>query len=125
MLERRRTRSAARHHRTDIEAWTRDTHRIDVAEQLQAAGIEAVPVQDFGDVYDDPQLAHRGHFEHHTHPVLGDTPYERNGFRLASFESGYDRAGPTLGQDNEWALRDILGLTAAEVEALQDAGAVE
>ena len=72
--------------------------------QLQAAGIEAVPVQDFGDLHDDPQLAHREHFEPHTHAFLGDGLYERNGFRLAACPSGYDRAGPTLGQDNDWVL---------------------
>ena len=44
---------------------------IEVAEQLQAAGIEAVPVADFGDLHDDPQLAARGHFEPHEHPFLG------------------------------------------------------
>ena len=32
------------------------------AEALQAVGVEAVPVQDFGDQHTDPQLAHRGHF---------------------------------------------------------------
>jgi crotonobetainyl-CoA:carnitine CoA-transferase CaiB-like acyl-CoA transferase len=109
----------------DIEAWTRTRTRAEIAQQLQAAGIEAVPVQDFGDLHDDPQLAHREHFERHPHPVLGNTLYERNGFRLASFPSGYDRAGPTLGQDNDWALRAVLGLETQEIEALRSAGAVE
>ncbi len=109
----------------DIEAWTRTRTRLEVAEQLQAAGIEAVPVADFGDLHDDPQLAHRHHFEPHTHPFLGDGLYERNGFRLSAAASGYWRAGPTLGQDNDWALREILGLDAGEIEALQSAGAVE
>ncbi len=39
--------------------------------------------------------------------------------------SGYERAGPTLGQDNDWALTDVLGLDAAEIERLQANGAVE
>ena len=96
-----------------------------MAETLQAAGIEAVPVADFGDLHRDPQLAHRGHFEPHHHPFLGDGLYERNGFRLSACPSGYDAAGPTLGQDNDWVLRDVLGLSTPEIEALQDAGAVE
>jgi benzylsuccinate CoA-transferase BbsF subunit len=96
-----------------------------VAEELQAAGIEAVPVQDFGDLHDDPQLAHRGHFEPHEHPFLGPGLYERNGFRLAACPGGYDRAGPTLGQDNDWSLREVLGLSNAEIDALRATGAVE
>jgi benzylsuccinate CoA-transferase BbsF subunit len=109
----------------DVEEWTRTRRRSDVAEQLQAVGIEAVPVNDFGDLHDDPQLAHRGHFEPHTHPYLGAGLYERNGFRLAACPGGYDQAGPTLGQDNDWALREVLGLSDADVEALRETGAVE
>jgi crotonobetainyl-CoA:carnitine CoA-transferase CaiB-like acyl-CoA transferase len=109
----------------DVEAWTRARTRAEIATRLQAAGIEAVPVQDFGDLHDDPQLAHRDHFETHPHPVLGHGVYERNGFRLACLPSGYDRSGPTLGQDNDWVLSDVLGLNGAEIAALRDAGAVE
>jgi benzylsuccinate CoA-transferase BbsF subunit len=110
---------------TDVEAWTRARTRAAIAEQLQAAGIEAVPVADFGDLHDDPQLAYRGHFEEHTNPIVGAGLYERNGFRLAACPSGYDRSGPTLGEDNDWALREVLGLGSDEIEALQQAGAVE
>jgi benzylsuccinate CoA-transferase BbsF subunit len=109
----------------DIAAWARGRTRLAAAEELQAAGIEAVPVADFGDLHDDPQLAHRGHFEPHTHPVVGDGLYERNGFRLAACPSGYDRAGPTMGQDTEWILHDVLGLTSNEIAALRSSGAVE
>ncbi|HWS44849.1 MAG TPA: CoA transferase, partial [Acidimicrobiia bacterium] len=109
----------------DLEAWTRTRTRADIADQLQAAGIEAVPVQDFGDLNDDPQLRHRAHFEPHTHAVLGPGLYERNGFRLAQCPGGYSAAGPTLGQDNAWALSEMLGLDASQVEALQTSGAVE
>ena len=97
----------------------------EIAEQLQAAGIEAVPVQDFADLNDDPQLAHRGHFEDLTHPFLGAGLYERNGFRLAACPGGYNRAGPTMGQDNDWALAEVLGLSPAEIDTLRETGAVE
>ena len=49
---------------------------------------------DFGDLNDDPQLAHRGHFEPLTHPFLGPGLYERNGFRLAACPGGYDTRRP-------------------------------
>ncbi len=109
----------------DVEAWTRARRRSEVADALQAAGIEAVPVNDFGDLVDDPQLAHRGHFETHSHPFLGPGLYERNGFRLAACPGGYDAAGPTLGQDNDWALAEVLGLTDSEIEALRATATVE
>jgi crotonobetainyl-CoA:carnitine CoA-transferase CaiB-like acyl-CoA transferase len=110
---------------TDIAAWTASRTRIAVAQQLQSAGIEAVPVQDFGDLHDDAQLTHRGHFEAQTHPFLGDGLYEHNGFRLSACPSGYERAGPTLGQDTDWVLTELLDLDPAACETLRNDGAVE
>src|SRR5205085_1223025 len=107
-----------------LTEWTSARTPSDVAETLQAAGIEAVPVQDFGDVFADPQLAHRGHFVPLVHPFLGEGAYERNGFRAAT-PAGYERPGPTLGQDNDLVLRDILGLTDGEIDALAAAGALD
>jgi crotonobetainyl-CoA:carnitine CoA-transferase CaiB-like acyl-CoA transferase len=108
-----------------VGAWTAARSRAEVCEQLQAAGIEAVAVADFGDILDDPQVACRDHFVPLVHPVMGPGLYERNGFRLSDAPSGYDRSGPTLGQDNDWVLGEVLGLTDAEQQRLREAGAVE
>jgi crotonobetainyl-CoA:carnitine CoA-transferase CaiB-like acyl-CoA transferase len=108
-----------------VSAWTRDRSRAEVADLLQRERIEAVPIQDFGDVYHDEQLAAREHFVPLTHPFMGAGLYERNGFRLSDAPSGYDRAGPTLGQDNDWVLGELLGLTTDEQVRLRAEGAVE
>ncbi|MGZ4713944.1 MAG: CoA transferase [Acidimicrobiia bacterium] len=98
----------------DVAAFTSARPPLEVAEALQAVGVEAVPIQDFGDQHTDPQVAHRGHFVPLTHPFLGPGLYERNGFRCSDTDAGYDRPGPTLGQDQDWVLRDLLGLTPEE-----------
>jgi crotonobetainyl-CoA:carnitine CoA-transferase CaiB-like acyl-CoA transferase len=109
----------------NVDAWAAARSPLEAAEALQAAGVEAVPVQDFADCYRDPQLAFRDHFTALEHPVLGDDRYERNGFRLSDAPSGYDRPSPTIGQDNDWVLREVLGLDGAEVERLAAAGALD
>jgi crotonobetainyl-CoA:carnitine CoA-transferase CaiB-like acyl-CoA transferase len=109
----------------DLAAWAAGRSALAAAEALQAVGVEAVPVQDFGDLHADPQLAHRGHFVARTHPFMGDGLYERNGIRYSDAAAGYDRAGPTLGQDQAWVLGDLLGLTDAEQQALAAAGAFD
>jgi crotonobetainyl-CoA:carnitine CoA-transferase CaiB-like acyl-CoA transferase len=106
----------------DVEAWTRTSDALAVATQLQEAGVEAVPVQDFGDVDADPQVAARDHFIALEHPELGPGKYERNGFRIEGVPSGYDRSGPTLGQDNDWVLGDLLGLSREECDRLAGEG---
>jgi formyl-CoA transferase len=105
-----------------VTAWTSTRSRLDVAEQLQAAGIEAVPVEDFGDIHVDPQVEHRHHFEHLTHAAMGPREYEFNGFRIAGLEVGYERGGPLLGEDNDWVQQDLLGLSEAEREQLAEDG---
>ncbi len=105
-----------------IARWTESRDRDEIAELLQARGIEAVPVEDFGDIHDDPQVAAREHFVPLTHPIRGDGLYERNGFRLSDAPSGYSRPGPTLGQDDEYVLGELLGLSAAERERLAAEG---
>jgi crotonobetainyl-CoA:carnitine CoA-transferase CaiB-like acyl-CoA transferase len=107
----------------DVEAWTVTRDPQAVASELQDAGLEAVPVQDFADLNNDPQLAHRGHFVRLEHPELGDGEYEHNGFRVDELAAGYDRSGPTLGQDNDWVLGDLLHLSTAEQERLRADGA--
>jgi crotonobetainyl-CoA:carnitine CoA-transferase CaiB-like acyl-CoA transferase len=101
-----------------VAAWTRSRDRLAVAEQLQGLGIEAVPVNDFGDIHTDPQVLHRNHFIPLTHPVMGPRVYERTGFRISGCQSGYERSGPTLGQDNEWVQVELLGLSKTDREKL-------
>jgi crotonobetainyl-CoA:carnitine CoA-transferase CaiB-like acyl-CoA transferase len=108
-----------------VAAWTRERTRDEVARELQAAGIEAVPVKDFGDLNEDPQLVQRGHFVELEHAVLGPCVYERNGFRLSDAPGGYTRPAPALGQHTESVLKELLGLGAEEVRALQEAGALD
>lgn len=108
-----------------MAAWTACHDATELAERLQAAGLEAVPVADLGDCHDDPQLAHRDHLVALDHPVLGEGRYERNGFRLADGSGGYDRASPLLGQDAAWVLGELLGIGEADQQRLREAGAVE
>ncbi|HEY3097099.1 MAG TPA: CoA transferase, partial [Acidimicrobiia bacterium] len=108
-----------------VEGWTAARTREEVADVLQSVGVEAVPVWDFGDVHDDPQVASREHFVRLAHPFMGEGLYERNGIRLSDAPNGYRRSGPTLGQDNDWALGEVLGLSPAERKELERDGALD
>ncbi|HTZ08875.1 MAG TPA: CoA transferase [Acidimicrobiales bacterium] len=108
-----------------VGAWTAQRRADEVAAELQALGIEAVPVADLGDASADPQLHHRRHFVTLTHPCMGECGYERNGFRLSDAPAGFGRSSPTLGQDNDYVLGEILGLGEAERRRLADDGILE
>lgn len=108
-----------------ISAWTAPHDAAELAAQLQAAGIEAVPVADFGDGNADEQLRHRQHFVALDHPVLGPGEYERNGFRVSGAPSGYPRPSPLLGQHTDEVLEEVLALDGAERSRLREAGAIQ
>jgi benzylsuccinate CoA-transferase BbsF subunit len=121
---------AARHDGIDevealVSAWTATRRAEEVAEMAQAAGIEAVPVADFGDAWSDPQLRHRGHFVTLAHPCMGECGYERNGFRLSDAAAGYERTSPLLGEHNDYVLGEVLGLDEAERKRLAEDGVLE
>ncbi len=93
-----------------VEAWTSVRRADDAAADLQAVGVEAVPVADYVDLVADPTLLARGHVVPLDHEVLGPMATERVGFRLNPDMAGYDRPAPFLGRDNRHILQELLGL---------------
>lgn len=103
-----------------LTAWTRQRDAHEIETLLQARGIPASAVQTMYDLYDDPQLAHRGHFVALDHPMHGTTTVEGSRFTLSRTPARIERAGPTLGRDNRYVLESILGYSperTAELEA--------
>jgi crotonobetainyl-CoA:carnitine CoA-transferase CaiB-like acyl-CoA transferase len=108
-----------------LAEWTRGQDAAALAERLQAAGIDAAPVEDFADLHADPQLAHRGHFRPVDHAVLGRHPVETHAMRFSAMEPSIDLPAPLLGQHTEHVLRERLGMSAEEFARLRDAGVFE
>jgi benzylsuccinate CoA-transferase BbsF subunit len=108
-----------------LEEWTSSQRASALAASLQAAGIEAGPVADLADLHDDPQIAHRGHFGHVHHPVLGTHPAERHAIRFSDMEPRLRSPAPRLGEHTDAVLHDLLGMSKDEIERLGDAGVLQ
>ena len=108
-----------------LSAWTSQHSREEISARLQKEGIEAVPVQDWGDLLEDPQLASRGHFEKLDHAVVGECWYQHNGFRLSDAPAHYGLPSPTLGGQTDEVLSEILGLSASRIVELKKSGGIE
>jgi benzylsuccinate CoA-transferase BbsF subunit len=104
---------------------TRAHDALDLAERLQAAGVEAGPVQSPGELFADPQLAHRGHFVAHEQPGLGPLPFERSGARLSEAPGALPGRAPRLGEHSREVLCGVLGLADAEFERLRADGVID
>jgi benzylsuccinate CoA-transferase BbsF subunit len=105
-----------------ITAWTRQLAAERVQDELQAAGVPAYVSASSRDFCADPQLAHRGHLIELPHPLHDRTTVEGPRYLLSDTPGRVTRAAPTLGQDNEYVLAEILGYDAERIAKLQDAG---
>jgi crotonobetainyl-CoA:carnitine CoA-transferase CaiB-like acyl-CoA transferase len=105
-----------------IAEWTRGLPAEQVQERLQAAGVPAHLSASSTDFCTDPQLEHRGHLIRLPHPLFGTTTVEGPRYLLSETPGRVSRAAPTLGQDNEHVLTQILGYSHDRVTELQEAG---
>ncbi len=101
-----------------IAEWTRTRTREEIVAALRASGLRAAPVESVGELFDDPQLAHRGVWRRATHPGLGEVGLMAPPFALSETPARPDRAGPTLGEHNEAVFKGLLGLGADEYASL-------
>jgi crotonobetainyl-CoA:carnitine CoA-transferase CaiB-like acyl-CoA transferase len=108
-----------------IAAWTALRTQDEVEVLLQAARVPCHRSSRSSDALSDPQLAHRKHFVTVEHPELGPVQVEGSRLRFSRTPAEVLRAGPTIGQDNDFVLREILGLNDEEIVQLVTAGALE
>jgi benzylsuccinate CoA-transferase BbsF subunit len=107
-----------------IEAWTVQHTPEKVMELLQAKGIPAGVVQNAQDLFADPQLKHRNHFQFLKHPVMGKCSHPAWPAKL-SLSPAQLHPAPTLGADNEYICTKILGYSDEEFIDLVNSGVLE
>jgi benzylsuccinate CoA-transferase BbsF subunit len=105
-----------------LSAWTCERSAEAAAEALQAAGVSAMPVQGPDDHRADPHLAARGAIYSVSHPDLGPERHIANPLRMSRTQLRAAGPAPRLGADTEAVLVGVLGLSAAEVAQLVEAG---
>lgn len=110
---------------SQITAWTAERTQSEVETALQTQGVPVFRSASADDIAVDPQLAHRRHFIEVDHAELGKVIVENSRFILSATPAEIHKAGPVFGQDNEYVLREILGLSEEEVVEYLAAGAVE
>jgi crotonobetainyl-CoA:carnitine CoA-transferase CaiB-like acyl-CoA transferase len=108
-----------------VSAWTRKRQGQAVEAALQARGVAACAVPSMYDMYEDPHLAHRGHFVHLDHPIHGTTTVEGSRSHLSRTPAHVQRAAPTRGQDTRYVLESILGYSTERIDDLAAQGMLQ
>jgi crotonobetainyl-CoA:carnitine CoA-transferase CaiB-like acyl-CoA transferase len=104
-----------------IAAWTATKSNIDAFHQLQAAGVTAGPVLIQPDIFDDPQLKARDVWQEVTLKMTGTHTYLKPIIgRMSKTPLSIRRPAPTLGQDNEYVYKELLGYSEQEYQWFVD-----
>jgi len=90
---------------------------------LDQHDISAAPVNDFDDVFADPQVRARGIVRTYEHPTLGPIRYTASPMQFDDWTFP-NAPAPMLGQHSGEVLRARLGYDEAAIGALADAGVV-
>ncbi|MDR1988806.1 MAG: CoA transferase [Acidobacteriaceae bacterium] len=93
-------------------------------EQLNAAGVPCGSVRNLHEVLTDPQIAARDMLTTLPHAALGALPQIGTPLKLSDTGTSLRAAPPLLGQHTEPVLRDMLGLTTAQIADLSAHGVV-
>ena len=109
---------------TQLTAYTVEQDRYALMARLQARAIPAGVVQRAADRFDrDPQLKARGYFVDLPQSEIGTWPIEGFPAKLSAspaYVGGLTgRAAPKLGEDNDFVYRELFGLSADELTALE------
>ena len=111
-----------------IESWSLAVDHYEAFHLLQDAGIPAAPILDMKEAMADPHHRERNFFEQVTYPYTGPIvdgvegpgihEYAGPFFDLSESNVRIRRAAPSVGQDNEYVFREIVGLDADEYAEL-------
>jgi benzylsuccinate CoA-transferase BbsF subunit len=108
-----------------VEGWTLQHAAEEVMTMMQSGGVAAGVLETDQDLLEkDPQLAHRQYFRELDHPEVGKHVVHREAFTLSRSPSELTRA-PLLGEHNEHALKNILGMSDDEIAQLVVDGVLE
>jgi crotonobetainyl-CoA:carnitine CoA-transferase CaiB-like acyl-CoA transferase len=107
-----------------VAGWVDNLVPMDVQERLQARGVPAGAVLNVGELLKDPHVAARGGFQFVETPNVGPTPYPRVAFTLSGTPVPLEKPAPAFAGANDYVFRELLGLSDAEIAALETAQVV-
>jgi crotonobetainyl-CoA:carnitine CoA-transferase CaiB-like acyl-CoA transferase len=90
---------------------------------LDAAEIPCGPINDYAQVFSDPQVAARGMVLETDHPVLGRLRTLGSPIKMSATPADPSRRAPLLGEHTDEILTEF-GLSTTEIRALRRSGAV-
>jgi benzylsuccinate CoA-transferase BbsF subunit len=107
-----------------IGAWAAELPREQVFSTLLSHGVPVGKILNAKDLLEDPHLKERGFYQPITHAEAGTWPLDMPVWKMSKTPGKFWRAAPRFGEHNDYVLREVLGLSHEEAEALKARGVV-
>ncbi len=107
-----------------VAAWTSGLTKAEAVAQAQKFRIPLAPVRDVTEVMRDEHMHGRGALEWVDHPDLGHVVMPTTPLRLHGLDVATMAPSPRVGQHNDEIYGGWMGLSAAQITALRDEGAI-
>jgi formyl-CoA transferase len=91
---------------------------------LQEAGVPSAPVQTVEQVFNDPQVLHRGMLSAMEHPTAGNVRMAGIPVKFSATPASLRLPPPRLGEHTDKVLQDWLGMSPEEIAPLRDGGVI-
>ena len=91
---------------------------------LESAAVPCGPINSLADVFADPHVLARGIRVDVSHPRVGAVPQVASPIRLSATPVEYRSAPPELGANTREVLQRVVGLDAAQIDQLEQAGVI-
>jgi formyl-CoA transferase len=102
----------------------RQRSRDDWIDALEAAGVPCGPINNMKEVFENPQVQHRGMRVDIPHPAGVACATVASPMRFSETPVTYDAPPPLLGEHTREILGGVLGLSDNEIDALAAQGVV-
>src|ERR671922_2153541 len=107
-----------------LSAWTRGHSHYQAMHILQDHGVPAGPVLTAGEVIADAHLEARGFWDTVDHSEAGTYRQVSTPWKLSKSPRRVTSPAPGLGEQNNYVLGELLGLSAQEIAALEAKGII-
>ena len=104
-----------------VEAIMRGRSKSAWVSALEAARVPCGPINNMQEVFENPQVRHRGLRVEIPHPA-GSVPTVASPMRFSETPVTYDVPPPMLGQHTDEILQGLLGMSAQQIAELRESG---
>ncbi|MCJ7573027.1 CoA transferase [Candidatus Bathyarchaeota archaeon] len=108
-----------------LEGWTSERGRDEIVALLNENRIPSCPIFDIKDASEDPHISGVREMVVSVHqPGLGDVRLQGNPIKMSETDPRPRGPAPALGADSVLILKEVLGLSDAEIKKLRETGAI-